>query len=305
MRGKWKYHLQLFLVCWIWGLAFIAMKALLDEVSFLTLNLARFVLSSLFLLPVIAVSWRRRPRLSVGEWTLVFLAGMAAVYGYHLAITYGETMVPAGTAGLVANVTPVFAAVLSRLILYESLGAWKATGIALALGGVAVIAVYGGEGGLGAGRVQGILFILLAAFSWAVYTVILKPLAEAHGATFITAYAIFLGTAALLPLGLVCGDCAGELSSLSGGGWGWMIFLSLGCTVLGYFLYSKGLEGLEASQAAFYIYLIAPIALFWGWLILGEAVNAALLGGTALILAGLAAVGWEERKSYSGSGFSA
>lgn len=304
MRGKWKYHLMLLAVCWIWGLAFIAMKALLDEVSFLTLNLARFVLSSLFLLPIVAFSWRRRPRLSVGEWTLVFLAGTAAVYGYHLAITYGETMVPAGTAGLVANVTPIFVAVLSRLILYESLGAWKATGIALALSGVTVIAVYGGEGELGAGRVQGILFILLAAFSWAVYTVLLKPLAEAHGATFITAYAIFLGTATLLPLGLIGGGCAGELGSLSGAGWGWMVFLSLGCTVLGYFLYSKGLEGLEASQAAFYIYLIAPIALFWGWLILGETLNAALLVGTAMILAGLAAVGWEERKSYSGSGSS-
>ncbi|RJP32464.1 MAG: EamA family transporter, partial [Actinobacteria bacterium] len=199
----------------------------------------------------------------------------------------------------------IFAAVLSRLILYESLGAWKATGIALAMGGVAVIAVFGPGEELGTGRVQGILFILLAAFSWAVYTVILKPLAEEHGATFITAYAIFLGTAALLPLGLLYGDCLTELRSLSGAGWGWMIFLSLGCTVLGYFLYSKGLEGLEASQAAFYIYLIAPIALFWGWLILGETVNAALLGGTALILAGLAAVGWEERRTYSGSGSSA
>src|SRR4030042_3412776 len=103
MRAKWRYHLCLFLVCWIWGMAFIAMKGLLDEVSYLTLNLARFLLSSLFLLPAVILSWRRRPRLSGGEWTLVFLAGMAAVYGYHLAITYGETMVPAGTAGLVAN----------------------------------------------------------------------------------------------------------------------------------------------------------------------------------------------------------
>ncbi|MEW6555205.1 MAG: DMT family transporter [Actinomycetota bacterium] len=303
MREKWRYHLFLFAVCWIWGLAFIAMKVLLDEVSFITLNLVRFLLSSLFLLPLVAAGWRRRPRLSVGEWTLVFLAGIAAAYGYHLAITYGETMVPAGTAGLVANITPVFAAVLSRLILYESLGAWKAAGIAMALGGVAVIAVFGGEE-LGAGRVRGVLFILLAAFSWALYTVILKPLAQERGAFFISAYAIFLGTAALLPLGLTGGGFVAEVKVLSAAGWAWMLFLSLGCTVLGYFLYAKGLEGLGASLSAFYIYLIAPIALFWGWLILGEALNAAVLAGTAMILAGLVSVGWEERKAYSGPGSS-
>lgn len=304
MREKWRYHLYLFLVCWIWGLAFIAMKVLLDEVSYLTLNLARFLLSSLFLLPVVAASWRRRPHLSVGEWTLVFLAGLAAVYGYHLAITYGETMVPAGTAGLVANVTPVFAALLSRFILYESLGAWKAAGIAMALGGVAVITVFGAGEELGAGRVRGVVFILLAAFSWAVYTVLLKPLAEEHGAFFISAYAIFLGTAALLPMGFAPGDCVGELRSMSAAGWAWMLFLSLGCTVLGYFLYAKGLEGLGASQSAFYIYLIAPIALFWGWLILGETLNAAIFAGTAMILAGLVSVGWEERKAHSVPGAS-
>ena len=304
MREKWKYHLFLFMVCWIWGLAFIAMKVLLDEVSFLTLNLARFILSSLFLLPVVAASWRKRPLLSVGEWTLVFVAGVAAVYGYHLSITYGETMVPAGTAGLVANITPVFAAVLSRFILYESLGWWKAAGIAMALGGVAVITVFGGGEELGAGRVRGVLFILLAAFSWAVYTVLLKPLAEEHGAFFISAYAIFLGTVALLPVGFLGSDFVGEMKSLSAAGWAWMVFLSLGCTVLGYFLYAKGLEGLGASLSAFYIYLIAPIALFWGWLILGEALNAAILAGTAMILAGLMSVGWEERKAYSGSGSS-
>ncbi len=304
MREKWRYHLFLFAVCWIWGLAFIAMKVLLGEVSFLTLNLARFMLSSLFLLPVVVVSWRKRPHLSVGEWTLVSLAGVVAVYGYHLSITYGETMVPAGTAGLVANITPVFAAVLSRFILYESLGAWKAAGIAMALGGVAVISVLGGGEEMGAGRVRGVLFILVAAFFWALYTVLLKPLAEEHGAFFITAFAIFLGTAALLPVGFLAGDCVEELRTMSAAGWAWMLFLSLGCTVVGYFLYSKGLEGLGASLSAFYIYLIAPIALFWGWIILGETLNAAILAGTAMILAGLVSVWWEERKAYSGSGFS-
>lgn len=297
MRARWRYHLLLFAVCWIWGLAFIGVKVLVDEVSCLTLNLARFVLASLLFVPLLVVFRGRRPRLSAGEWTLVFLAGLSAVYGYHLALTYGETMIPAGTAGLVANTTPVFAAVFARAALYERLGVWKIMGSSAALGGVAVITFSGGDVHLEAGRAQGVLFVLLAAASWALYTVLLKPLVEGHDPLFITAYAVFLGTLALLPAALACGDCAGEIKGMSAQAWGWLLFLGLGCTVIGYLLYSKGLEGLGAAQAAFYLYLIAPISLFWGWTLLDERVNVGLLGGTALILAGLLAVGRGERGS--------
>lgn len=297
MRSRWRYHFLLFVVCWIWGLAFIAVKALLEEVSYLTLNLARFVLATILFVPLLVPFRRRRPRLSAGEWTLVFLAGLSAIYGYHLALSYGETMIPAGTAGLVANTTPIFAAFFARAVLYERLGIWKIMGSFAALGGVAVITFSGGDVHLGGGRAQGILFVVLAAASWAAYTVPLKPLVEEHDPLFVTAYAVFLGTMALLPLALVCGDCVGEAMRMSMAGWGWLLFLGLGCTVAGYLLYSRGLEGLGTAQAAFYLYLVAPISLFWGWLLLGEKVNAGLLGGTALILAGLLAVGWEERRS--------
>ncbi|MGQ9537745.1 MAG: DMT family transporter [Actinomycetota bacterium] len=297
MRSRWRHHLALFTACWIWGLAFVGVKALLEEVSYITLNLLRFILAAATLCLLLFPRWRERPRLSVGEWTLVFLAGVSAVYGYHLALTYGETTVPAGTAGLIANTTPIFAAVFAHFLLGESLGGLKVAGTAVAVGGVAVVTLLGSDASLGAGRVQGILLVLLAAAAWAVYTVLIKPLVDVHDPLFITAYAVFLGTLALLPLALACGGCAGEVSALSGEGWGWLAFLGLGCTVAGYLLYSWGLEGLGASQAAFYTYLVAPISLFWGWAWLGERVNAGLFLGTALILSGLVAVGLEEGKN--------
>ncbi|MDI6874376.1 DMT family transporter [Candidatus Solincola sp.] len=297
MKPGWRYHLALFAVCWIWGLAFVGVKVLLEEVSYITLNLLRFLLAGCALLPLLLARWGKRPRLSAGEWTLVCVAGICAIYGYHLALTYGETTIPAGTAGLIANTTPVFAALLAGFLLGESLGRLKALGILSAMGGVAIITILGSDASLGAGRVQGALLVLLAAAAWAVYTVLLKPLVEEHDPLFVTAYAVILGTLALLPLALACGDCARQVRDISGEGWAWLAFLGLGCTVAGYLLYSWGLEGLGATQAAFYTYLIAPISLFWGWAWLGERVNAGLFLGTALILVGLAAVGLEERRT--------
>lgn len=300
MREKWRYHLLLFLVCWIWGLAFIAVKAMLEEVSYVTVNLSRFILASLILVPLMVFYRRHRPKLSGREWGMIVLAGICAVYGYQLAVNYGETLVPAGTASLIANTTPVFTALLSMLILHERLGPWKAAGIALALGGVTFIAIFGAGEGLEMGRLKGIGFIALAAFAWAVYTVLMRPLTRKYHVFFVTAYAILAGTLASLPL--LSGEFFSQLGGMSAASWGWLLFLGLGCTALGYLLYSKGLEGLGATVTAFYIYFIPPISLFWGWLILGETLTAAILAGTAMILAGLAAVGWEERKNYSGSG---
>ena len=297
MRKNWKYHLLLFMLCWIWGLAFIAVKALLEEVSFLTANLGRFLLASLALLPFVAVYWRRRPRLNIPEWGKVLLASICAVYGYQLAVNYGETLVPAGTASLVANTTPVFTALLAYILLGEGMGRWKVTGIITGMAGVAVITVYGAGNGLGMGRVEGIAFILLAAFSWAVYTVVLKPLIEAHSILFITAYTILVGT--LMQVPLIGEEFFRELGAMSASSWGWMLFLGLVSTALGYFMYVKGLEGLGASVTAFYIYLIPPISLFWGWAILGEMLNPAIIAGTAMILMGLMAVGWGERQQVS------
>lgn len=295
MRSKWRYHLLLFAVCWIWGLAFIAVKDLLGEVSYLNINLARFILASLALLPLLFAFRRRRPRLRGREWVLVLLAGVSAVYGYQLAVNYGETQVPAGTASLIANTTPIFTAVLAYFILRERFGWWTPLGIALALGGVAVVAACGAGEGLQAGRLKGIGFLFFAAFSWAVYTVALRPLAREHDPFFISSYSIIVGTLAMLPL--LRGGFFDELAGMSASNWGWLVFLGLGSTVLGYLLYGKGLEGLGATAAAFYTYLIPPISLFWGWAILGETLNAAIFLGMAMILSGLAAVGWGGRRS--------
>jgi len=267
----------------------------LDDASFVTVNMARFMIASLSLLPFILAFRGRRPELSNVDRARILLAGICAVYGYHLAVTYGETLIPAGTAGLLANTTPIFAAVLANVFLGEKVGLWRAGGIVFALGGVAVITVYGAGEMVAMGRLQGVAFVMLAAFSWAVYTVVLRPLTEAHGVIFVTSYSIIVGTVLQLPL--LFWVQLDELRAIPATAWGWLLFLGLGSTVLGYFLYNKGIEGLGATLAAYYLYLIAPISLFWGWAILGESINLAIIVGAAMILLGLLAVsrGGERR----------
>ena len=304
MRSKVLHHGLMVLLTAAWGLAFIAIKELSGEISFVSLNLARFLLASLALLPFLLFHRRRRPRFRWRERLVLLAAGVLAVWGYHLAVNYGETAAPAGAAGVVANSSPLFVILLACIFRRERVDHWKAIGVSLSFAGLVLVTALGSPASVsqgGTGEVRGLLAVALAALSWAAYTVLLQPLLKVHLTLRVTAYATVLGSLTQLPL-LALVDLPGELSRLSGRGWAWLAFLSLGCTVLGYLLYHRGIEVLGPTTASLYLYLVAPFSVLWGWLLRGEPLTTGLAWGTALLLAGFLLVEMGERLPRRGMG---
>lgn len=294
-RSRALHHGMMALLAAAWGLAFTAIKELSGELSFVAMNLARFLISIVVLLPALFFHRCRRPCFRRREWLVVLAAGVFAVWGYHLAVNLGETMASASAAGVVANTSPLFVVVLSVLLGRERVGWWKAAGVAVSFAGLVLVTLSGGAFGQGgSGELRGLLLVGLAAFSWAVYTVLLKPLLQVHHTFHVTAYALLGGLLTQLPL-LLLVDLPGEISRLSAAGWAWLSFLGLGCTALGYLLYNRGVEVLGATTASLYIYLVAPFSVLWGCLLLGEPLTPGLAWGTAFVLAGFFLVEVGER----------
>jgi drug/metabolite transporter (DMT)-like permease len=291
------YHLYLILAVLIWGLAFVVVKEVLSELSPVSVTLARFIIASLAFMPFSLLL--RAPLLSRTEWVLIFAAGICAVYGY-LALGAGTALVTAGTASIIADTSPIFAAPIAFLFLHERMTLWKILGIVGALAGVAIITVYGAGQAVGVGRVKGIFYLALFSLSWALYTIILRPLVARHRAFFPLAYSIMLGTIAALPL--VRPQFFRELGGMSRDGWYQLLYLAVVSTFLGYSLYAKAVQGFGAMISVFYSYLVPPVAVFWAWIILEEKPNAAVFGGMALILVSLLAIEWRWQRGYSGSG---
>ncbi len=294
-RSRAFHHGMMTLLAAAWGLAFTAIKELMQELSFIGLNLVRFLLASAVLLPALLFYRCRRPCFRTRERLVILAAGILAVWGYHLAVNYGEITAPAGAAGVVANTSPFFVVILSRLLHRERVGWWKAAGVVLSFAGLVLVTLGGGPGRLsGEGEARGLLFVALASLCWAGYTVLLRPLLKVHHTLHVTTYALVCGAVTQLPL-LALVDLPEELSRLSGAGWAWLSFLSLVCTVLGYLLYNRGVEVLGSTTASLYVYLVAPFSVLWGFLLLGEPLTNGLILGTSLILSGFLLVEIGER----------
>ena len=68
-----------------------------------------------------------------------------------------------------------------------------------------------------------------------------------------------------------------------------VLYLGVVSTFLGYIAWNMGLRGLGATRAVSYTYLISPLALLFGALLLDEPVALWLAVGGALVLGGVAA----------------
>ncbi len=126
---------------------------------------------------------------------------------------------------------------------------------------------------------------MLAPVSWAVYTILSKPLVPKYGPVGLSAVSMVLGTIVLLPIALP--TTIGDLGHLTAGDWGWVAFLALGCTVYGYVVWAFALGKLEASTTAAWVYPVPLVALGWAAILLHERVTGFVVLGGALVLAGV------------------
>ncbi|PYQ66451.1 MAG: hypothetical protein DMF54_07845 [Acidobacteria bacterium] len=78
-----------------------------------------------------------------------------------------------------------------------------------------------------------------------------------------------------------------EYARVSPAGWGAILFLGIGCSGLGYLFWYAGLEKLETSRVAAFLYLEPLVTLAAAVVLLGEPVHWTTLAGGAIVLAGV------------------
>ncbi len=150
---------------------------MLAELSPSTLTILRFAIADVAIIDIIAVWPAARPRFSRADlWRLIGL-GVTGVPGYHLALNWGEQRTSASVASLIVATAPVMVALGSAALLGERGTARRWIGIALAFGGVAVLAFADGSAD-GVDELIGVLVSLVAPLMWAVYVIVGKPLAD-------------------------------------------------------------------------------------------------------------------------------
>ena len=284
----------------LWASAFVAIRHLGHDFSPGALSLGRLLIGALCL-AVVALP-RGLPRLSGRDLASVVAIGVLWFGVYNVALNAGERRVDAGTAAMLIQVSPVLIALLAALFLGERFTLNLALGLALAFGGVALIALSsssGGSGGSPNGDLVGVLLCVLSAAVYSVSLILQKPVMARVQAVHVTWLACSVGAIACLPF---AGDLWRETAAAPASAVAWVVYLGVFPTAIAFTTYAYALTHMSASSLGVTTYLVPPITIVLGLLFLSEAPPAMAYAGGALALLG---VSLARRKPRTRAGLTA
>ncbi len=288
---RWLLHASMLVLVLFWGLAFVAIKAADEHMSWVTLTFLRFIFADVLFLGYLALRPAERVLPRREDWLPLLALGFLGFTGYHLFLNLGESNVDvtAGTAALVIASDPAFIALVAVPLLKERLTGWRSIGIVVAFAGLAVMILFAGATSslrfaFSAGALEIVPSVVFTAF----YLTLGKKYLARYRPFVFVAYTLFLGTVLTIPVVLAAWPTfVADLGSMSWAGLVPVVFLSVCPTFIGYSLWFRAVERMPASAAGAYLYLSTLIAVVGGILLLGEALTEAMIVGGAMVIGGV------------------
>jgi drug/metabolite transporter (DMT)-like permease len=268
--------------CLLWSSAFAVSKLALADCPPLLLLTIRFLVAGAITL-VGAAAFRASWRLAWRDALVLAAIGIAnnAIY---LSFSYsGMRTVSAGLTALIVSTNPVFTSLLAACFLGERMTLRKIVGLVLGVAGVALIV----ESRLATGTasMQGISFIAAALVSLVGGTILFKRFAPNADLVIGNGLQTLASGLALIPFAFAF-ERVGEIVPT------WRLFAALAYLILcgsvvGYLLWFHLLTVFGASAASAYHFLMPPLGMLFGWILLGEHVDVRDLLGVLPVAAGI------------------
>jgi drug/metabolite transporter (DMT)-like permease len=267
-----------------WASAFVGIRSAGRSFSPGALSLGRLAVGLVVLAAVMVVRGERLPAradLRAAAPGLV-PCGLLWFGAYNLMLNSGERRVDAGTASMLVNVGPVLIALLAGIVLHEGFPPNLLLGCAVAFTGVVVIALASTTRSAPAG---GVALCLGAAVAYAGGVVAQKVALRRLTPLQTIFLCCAIGVVFFLPF---AGKLVSEGGSAPTGAVGWVVYLGVFPTAVGFLTWAFALARTDAGRLGATTYLVPPLSILLGWLWLGESPAALAYLGGALCLAGVA-----------------
>ncbi len=281
--------LAFFAIYIIWGSTYLAIRYAVETIPPLyTAGFRHLVAGSILLL---WCAWKKlRPtreqlRASVIIGALFFLGG-------HGALHWAEQRISSGLASLLIATEPIFVFALAAAEKRWHMNARLLAGIALGLGGVALLF---GKNSLmaGPGMVTAAVVTLLGALSWAVGIVYSRKSHLSGHPLLLSALSLISGSLLLLVAGTIAGEGRRfHFAAVSLRSWMALAYLILFGSVIAFTAYNWLLEHYSPTLVATHTYINPIVAVLLGWLLAGEHVTLNVLMAGAMVIG---AVGLVDR----------
>ena len=263
-----------------WASAYVAIRGVGEDFSPGALALGRLLVGTLVL--GLLLSRRGWVPPTGREWGLLAVCGVGWFGIYNLSLNAAEQHLDAGTTAMLVNIGPILIAVFAGLLLGEGFPRWLLAGVAVAFVGVLLIGIATRSAHV---DLIGVLLCVVAAITYAAGVVAQKPLLRRLPGLQVTATACAMGAVCCLPW---AGSLVGELGTAPGGSIAGMVYLGAVPTALAFSTWAYALSRMDAGRLGVTTYLVPPLVIGLGWLLLGEVPPVLAVVGGAICLVGVA-----------------
>ncbi|PZV36285.1 DMT family transporter [Mesorhizobium kowhaii] len=290
-----KRNTAIFLVlCLIWGMTWIGIKAGIATVPPLMFAGTRFAVAGLLILGAARLRGAALPRVAKRNWPRLFFVTLFMIPLCYAPLFWGMRYVDSGTAAVLElSLTPVALLAFALLLGDERYDGQRLFAILLGVVGLGIL--FGPEAFAGwahpdeKGRAIQLLAMAAVASAAVIYawgSVLARPLLEVYSSDFIAGFTTLFGGAFLILVSLVVEP--GAAAALTGD-WGWQawagwLFLVLFGSFIGYTLFMRLLHDIGASRAGAFAFVSPVIAVLLGIFTYGEEVSLIDVTGMAVML---------------------
>ncbi|MFJ5671281.1 DMT family transporter [Bacillus safensis] len=283
MNEKYIGALYLAIAASIWGGMYVVVKVTVAVVPPLELVWMRYAVAGVVLVCTI---WRLGYsfRLDKKDIPLVVMIGLIGNFLSIVTQEIGTMYTSAQMGAVITSATPAFMVLFAFFLLKEAMTVRKFASILLATAGVWLM--------IGPVEVQtdefiGGLSLVIAAFTWALMSVLLKRVPGKYPQVVTTTYAIIIAFIVLTPPALFRLPHLDVEQMARPEIWGGILYLGIISTALAFFLWNRGLQLMDASSGGLFFFFQPIVGAALGWLLLGEEMGIRSFIGILCIFAGV------------------
>jgi len=276
-RPSLRVVLALASVYLVWGSTYFAIRVGLDAFPPFLMGGLRFLLASTLFYG--ALRWRGHAPPTLAQWRNAAVLGVLMMLLGNGLVNFAEQTVSTSLAAIAIASMPLWAGMFSAFKgRHPSRLEWL--GLGLGFAGV----VWLNFGSAMSASLPGMIALMAAPMAWAFGSVWSRD-RDLPAPFMSTAAQMFCGGMAMLVLGLLLGERMHELPSLRPTLA--VIYLALFGSIVAFSAYVWLLHNVRPALATSYAYVNPPIAVLLGALMLGEHVDAHVIGAMAVILLGV------------------
>ena len=271
-----------------WGSSYFWIKIALETVPPLTMIAGRLVLASIFLWAVVLLIRDPLPR-SARQYGHLMVMALVNIVVPFILIAFGEQSIDSAMASILNATVPLFVIVMAPLFLPDEGITWpRVAGLALGFAGV-ILLVAPDLVNMQDNDLTGELLLLGSSLSYAIGNIYAKRNVKGLAPRIPALFLVFLAMLVIVPAALIVDRPfatvqPAPVAILA------IVWLGIVGSGLAYICYFTILANWGATRTSLVAYLLPVVGILLGTAILDDPLTLNRIGGTALVIAGIALV---------------